>query len=48
VLSVVGTGPDLAAARSAAYDLVSRVELTGSHHRSDIALKAVKGDVHIP
>ena len=48
VLSVVGTGPDLAAARAEAYRLVDRVELTGSHHRSDIALKAVNGEVHIP
>ncbi|MFC0544839.1 phosphoribosylamine--glycine ligase [Kutzneria chonburiensis] len=48
VLSVVGTGPSLAAAREEAYRLVSLVELTGSHHRSDIALRAVQGDVHIP
>ena len=48
VLSVVGTGPSLAEARDAAYRLVERVELTGSHHRSDIALKAVHGEVHIP
>jgi len=48
VLSVVGTGPTLAAARAEAYRLVDRVELTGSHHRSDIALKAVDGEVHIP
>ncbi|MBB5892885.1 phosphoribosylamine--glycine ligase [Kutzneria kofuensis] len=48
VLSVVGTGPDLASARDAAYALVSRVELTGSHHRSDIALKAADGEVRIP
>jgi len=48
VLSVVGTGPSLSAARDEAYRLVSLVELTGSHHRSDIALRAVQGDVHIP
>jgi phosphoribosylamine--glycine ligase len=48
VLSVVGTGPSLAAAREEAYRLVRLVELTGSHHRSDIALRAVHGDVHIP
>jgi phosphoribosylamine--glycine ligase len=48
VLSVVGTGPSLAAARDEAYRLVGLVELTGSHHRSDIALRAVHGDVHIP
>ncbi len=37
VLSVVGTGPDLAAARAAAYTAVDRISLAGSHHRSDIA-----------
>jgi phosphoribosylamine--glycine ligase len=43
VLSVVGTGPDLAAARSAAYAGVGRIALDGSHHRSDIALRAAEG-----
>ncbi len=38
VLSVVGTGPVLAAARTAAYSRVSAVRLPGSHFRSDIAL----------
>ncbi|MEU8343649.1 phosphoribosylamine--glycine ligase [Spirillospora sp. NPDC048832] len=40
VLNVVGTGPDLAAARATAYAAVSKISLRGSHHRSDIALKA--------
>jgi phosphoribosylamine--glycine ligase len=40
VLNVVGTGPDLAAARATAYEAVSRIGLPGSHHRTDIALKA--------
>ncbi|WP_328594231.1 phosphoribosylamine--glycine ligase [Actinomadura macrotermitis] len=40
VLSVVGTGADLAAARTAAYEAAGRIRLRGSHHRSDIALKA--------
>ena len=40
VLSVVGRGPDLEAARAAAYAGVERVSLPGSHHRSDIAAKA--------
>ncbi|MEV7973889.1 phosphoribosylamine--glycine ligase [Cellulomonas sp. NPDC089187] len=39
VLSVVGVGVDLAAARSAAYAGVERIGLTGSHHRSDIAAR---------
>ncbi|MBD8057660.1 phosphoribosylamine--glycine ligase [Cellulomonas sp. JH27-2] len=43
VLSVVGTGADLAAARAAAYAGVERITLPGSHHRSDIALAAAQG-----
>jgi len=45
VLSVVGTGPDLAAARAAAYATVASVHLPGSHFRSDIALAAERGDI---
>ncbi|WP_421735035.1 phosphoribosylamine--glycine ligase [Cellulomonas sp.] len=37
VLSVVGVGPDLAAARAAAYAGVATIDLPFSHHRSDIA-----------
>lgn len=37
VLSVVGVGPDLAAARASAYAGVEQIDLPGSHHRSDIA-----------
>jgi phosphoribosylamine--glycine ligase len=37
VLSVVGHGPDQESARRAAYDLVGRITLRGSHHRTDIA-----------
>ena len=37
VLSVVGVGPDLHAARAAAYAGVDQIELPFSHHRSDIA-----------
>ncbi|MDR8407725.1 phosphoribosylamine--glycine ligase [Nonomuraea sp. 3-1Str] len=37
VLSVVGTGPDQRTARRHAYDLVARIELRGSFHRTDIA-----------
>jgi phosphoribosylamine--glycine ligase len=40
VLNVVGSGPDLASARAAAYEAVARIGLRGSHHRSDIALEA--------
>lgn len=37
VLSVVGTGTDLEAARATAYTAVDRIGLRGSHHRRDIA-----------
>ncbi|KQR08351.1 phosphoribosylamine--glycine ligase [Cellulomonas sp. Leaf334] len=37
VLSVVGVGPDLAAARAAAYAGVHQIDLPLSHYRSDIA-----------
>ncbi|KGM09969.1 phosphoribosylamine--glycine ligase [Cellulomonas bogoriensis] len=39
VLSVVGTGEDVDAARAVAYDAVARVGLRGSHHRTDIAAR---------
>ncbi|MCP3799268.1 phosphoribosylamine--glycine ligase [Allokutzneria sp. A3M-2-11 16] len=45
VLSVVGTGDDLDAARDDAYRKIARVHLTGSHHRTDIALRAAQGQV---
>lgn len=42
VLSVVGTGADLTAARAAAYAGVDLVGLEGSHHRRDIAASAAQ------
>jgi phosphoribosylamine--glycine ligase len=45
VLSVVGTGPDLSAARDAAYRIMSSIRLPGSHFRTDIALAAAQGRV---
>lgn len=48
VLSVVGVGTDLGAARAAAYDLVSRVDLVGEQHRRDIALGALEGRITLP
>ena len=42
VLSVVGTGADLAAAREAAYRVIKSIRLPGSHFRSDIALAAAE------
>jgi phosphoribosylamine--glycine ligase len=47
VLSVVGTGPDLTAARAAAYGLMNAVRLPGSHFRSDIGLAAAEGRVSV-
>ncbi|HYH33148.1 MAG TPA: phosphoribosylamine--glycine ligase [Pseudonocardia sp.] len=48
VLSVVGTGADLTRARQEAYARLDRVHLAGSHHRTDIALRAAQGAVAIP
>jgi phosphoribosylamine--glycine ligase len=40
VLNVVGTGPDLAAARFAAYEAARGIRLRGGWYRSDIAERA--------
>ncbi|MEV6374017.1 phosphoribosylamine--glycine ligase [Micromonospora musae] len=48
VLSATATGPDLAAARDAAYELVRGIGLAGSQHRTDIAAAAADGQVEIP
>lgn len=48
VLSVVGVGADLAAAREQAYERVGRINLPGSHHRLDIAARAVRGELSVP
>jgi phosphoribosylamine--glycine ligase len=48
VLCCTGTGADLPAARAAAYALVDGVTLAGSQHRTDIALAAAEGRIHIP
>ncbi|WP_101951857.1 phosphoribosylamine--glycine ligase [Mycobacterium sp. 3519A] len=47
VLSVVGTGADLTAARAAAYALTNSIRLPGSHFRSDIGLAAAEGRVTV-
>ncbi|MBB5954523.1 phosphoribosylamine--glycine ligase [Saccharothrix tamanrassetensis] len=47
VLSVVGTGDSLADARDEAYRRVDAVHLTGSHHRTDIALRAANGKIEV-
>ena len=43
VLNILALGDDLAAARGAAYEAVARVELRGSHYRTDIARSATPG-----
>ncbi|MDI5942885.1 phosphoribosylamine--glycine ligase, partial [Micromonospora sp. DH15] len=48
VLCGTATGPTLAAARDAAYELVGGIGLAGSHHRTDIAAAAVDGRITIP
>jgi len=47
VLSVVALGADLATARRRAYEGIGRVRLRGSHHRTDIALAAERGEVDL-
>ena len=47
VLSVVGTGADLAAARAQAYELMRSIRLPGSHFRGDIAMLAAEGKVSV-
>jgi phosphoribosylamine--glycine ligase len=48
VLSCTATGPDLAAARDAAYRLVSGVRMRGAHFRTDIAARAAAGQISVP
>jgi phosphoribosylamine--glycine ligase len=42
VLNVVGTGPDLAAARAVAYAAAARIRMRGGWFRSDIAAEAAR------
>jgi phosphoribosylamine--glycine ligase len=44
VLAVVGTGPDLAAARTAAYARIEMITLPGSFYRTDIAAAAARAE----
>ncbi|HEX5598312.1 MAG TPA: phosphoribosylamine--glycine ligase [Micromonosporaceae bacterium] len=48
VLCATATGPDLAAARKAAYAIVDGISLAGAHHRHDIALTATEGHIELP
>jgi phosphoribosylamine---glycine ligase len=47
VLSVVGMGSDLTAARDAAYTLIKSIRLPGSHFRGDIGLAAAEGRISL-
>ena len=47
VLSVVGLGETLEEARATAYEQISRIELRGSHYRTDIARKAAEGKLSV-
>jgi phosphoribosylamine--glycine ligase len=47
VLCCTATGPDLVAARTAAYALVDGVTMPGAQVRRDIALRAVQGDISL-
>jgi phosphoribosylamine--glycine ligase len=44
VLSVTATGPDIKAARGAAYEAVAAISLAGSHYRTDIAATGMMGE----
>ena len=47
VLSVVGTGPDLVAARADAYRIMESIRLPGGHFRTDIGLAAAEGRIRL-
>jgi phosphoribosylamine--glycine ligase len=48
VLTVVGTGVDLTAAREQAYQRVAQVHLPGAHYRGDIGLRATRRECWAP
>jgi phosphoribosylamine--glycine ligase len=45
VLAVVALGDDLASARASAYAGVAKISWPGAQSRSDIALKAERGEI---
>jgi phosphoribosylamine--glycine ligase len=47
VLSVTATGPDLAAARDAAYRGIAGVSFDGAQYRTDIAAAALEGRIQL-
>ena len=48
VLAVVGRGADLAQARERAYAGVERIRFDGAQWRTDIGLKAERGEITVP
>ena len=48
VLSVTAVGADLARARESAYAALEQIRLPGGHARTDIALRAVRGEIAVP
>ncbi|MCU1681613.1 MAG: purD [Amycolatopsis sp.] len=48
VVSVIGVGHSLKSARKQAYARVEKVHLAGSHHRTDIAQGAARGEITTP
>ena len=48
VLAVVGRGADLAQARERAYAGVERIRFDGAQWRTDIGLKAERGEIAVP
>jgi phosphoribosylamine--glycine ligase len=47
VLAVTAVGEDLDAARRKAYAAVDLISIDGSQHRTDIAAKAARGEIHV-
>jgi phosphoribosylamine--glycine ligase len=47
VVSATAVGATLEQARARAYDLVAGIELAGARFRTDIALRAVRGDIAV-
>jgi phosphoribosylamine--glycine ligase len=47
VLSVVGVGADLTAARADAYRILDSIRLPGSHFRTDIGAAAAAGKIQV-
>jgi phosphoribosylamine--glycine ligase len=48
VLAVTARAEDLESARDLAYAALSEIEIPGSHHRTDIAAKAIAGAIDVP